>query len=453
MIQQLIYKLRLFFTAGHSRTLKAKKNIIISLIYKVASMIISFAFVPMILGYVDETRYGIWFTLSSIVTWFYVFDVGLGNGLRNKLAIALADEDTLLARKYISTSYAALALIMIIFSGLFFLIYKFISWELVFNAPVEMKTEITGLVLVVVLLFAIRFVLNLINSIVTAFQEPAIKEQINFFSNLTILISFYVLMKLTQGNLIYLGLALTIGPIVVLFILSLFLFRTKYAQFSPAINFVDFKYINSLMSLGLQFFIIQISAIILFTTSNIIITQLFNPAAVTPYNIAFKYMSISTILFSLIISPFWSAITDAYARHDLAWIKNMIRKLIWLWFLVVLMTVFLLVFSDFAYGLWFKNKIEVPFGLTALIALFVIMTNWITIYVQFINGVGKLRLQLIHGSVGALINIPLSIWLARYFGVPGVIMATIICQLPALVWAPIQYLKIINQKATGVWAA
>jgi len=415
-------------------------------------MVISFAFVPLILSYVDETRYGIWFTLSSIVTWFYVFDIGLGNGLRNNLAIALANDDVQLARKYISTSYAALTVIMIAFSFLFILTFKFISWVQIFNAPAEFESEIAGLVLVVILFFALRFVLNLINAIVTAFQEPAIKEQINFFSNIVILILFYFLVLFTKGNLIYLGLALTAGPVFVLIVLSWYLFKKKYIKYTPSIKLVEFKYIRSLMNLGVQFFLIQISAIVLFTTDNMIITHLFNPAAVTPYNIAFKYMSISTILFSLIVAPFWSAITDAYSKNDLRWIKNSIHKLEILWLMVFALTIMLLIFSDFSYEVWFKNRVNIPIVLTALMAVFVIMTNWITIFVQFINGVGKLRLQLIHGTVAAIVNIPLSIWLAGYFGVSGVILATIFCQIPALIWVPLQYHKIINQKATGVWS-
>lgn len=61
------------FFKGHERTVKAKKNIVLSFMIKGISIVIGFVFVPLILGYLDPERYGIWLTLSSIVTWFTFF--------------------------------------------------------------------------------------------------------------------------------------------------------------------------------------------------------------------------------------------------------------------------------------------------------------------------------------------------------------------------------------------
>lgn len=65
------------FFKGHERTIKAKKQIAYSFIIKGISIVIGFVFVPLILGYLDPERYGIWLTLSSVVTWFPFFEIGL----------------------------------------------------------------------------------------------------------------------------------------------------------------------------------------------------------------------------------------------------------------------------------------------------------------------------------------------------------------------------------------
>ena len=75
---------------GHERSIKAKKNILGLLAIKGASIIIGFIMVPLTIGYINPTRYGIWLTLSSIVAWLSYFDIGFGHGLRNKFAEALA---------------------------------------------------------------------------------------------------------------------------------------------------------------------------------------------------------------------------------------------------------------------------------------------------------------------------------------------------------------------------
>ena len=100
-----------FFKSGHKRTLTIKKHIIGSVFVKGLSILVSLLLVPITLNYLDSEKYGIWLTISSVIFWFGFLDIGLGNGLRNKLAEALAGGDLKLAQKYVSTSYFVLALI------------------------------------------------------------------------------------------------------------------------------------------------------------------------------------------------------------------------------------------------------------------------------------------------------------------------------------------------------
>ena len=78
------------FGLDNKRTQRAGKNVLVKFITTAITLLISFIIVPLVLGFIGEIEYGIWLTISSIVAWFNYFDVGLGNGLRNKLAVALA---------------------------------------------------------------------------------------------------------------------------------------------------------------------------------------------------------------------------------------------------------------------------------------------------------------------------------------------------------------------------
>lgn len=88
------------------RTNKALFNIASSFVIKGASILLSLLLVPITLDYLNPYEYGIWLTLSSVLMWINYFDIGLGNGLRNKLSEALAVGDDNLARIYVSTSLA-----------------------------------------------------------------------------------------------------------------------------------------------------------------------------------------------------------------------------------------------------------------------------------------------------------------------------------------------------------
>ena len=69
-----------------TRTLNVIKNTFASGIMKVCTLLCSLLIVPITIDYMDNERYGIWMTLSSIIYWFAFMDIGLGNGMRNYMA-------------------------------------------------------------------------------------------------------------------------------------------------------------------------------------------------------------------------------------------------------------------------------------------------------------------------------------------------------------------------------
>ncbi len=82
-----------FLAGRHERSLLIYKNIFYSFILKGGVAILGLLIVPLVLNYLDKEEFGIWNTLSSIVTWFYFLDIGLANGFRNKFTNSMAAKD------------------------------------------------------------------------------------------------------------------------------------------------------------------------------------------------------------------------------------------------------------------------------------------------------------------------------------------------------------------------
>ena len=91
--------LKSFYSKGHQRSIRAKKNITASFFIKGIDVAIGFLLVPLVLTYLDQTRYGIWLTMTSLVSWFTFMNIGLGHGLKNKFAEARAKCEYEEARK------------------------------------------------------------------------------------------------------------------------------------------------------------------------------------------------------------------------------------------------------------------------------------------------------------------------------------------------------------------
>lgn len=443
--------INLLTKSSSSRTVNAKKNIIASFAIKGVSMLIGLMLVPMTIHYVSKTQYGIWITLSSIVGWIGFFDIGLGNGLRNNFAEAVAKKKYKLAKIYVSTTYAVVSIIIGVVLSVFLIINPFLKWSSILNTSMAMESELSVLALIVFAFFSIQFVLKLITTIVTANQQPAKASLFNLIGSVFSLLLIFILTKTTSGNLIYLGWVLGAAPVVVLIVSSLWFYNHEYKKFAPSISFVRFKFARKLMSIGVQFFIIQIAAVIIYQTTNMIITQLYGPSEVTPYNIAFRYFGVIPMIFSIVMSPFWSAFTEAWVLRDMSWIKSTVKKLRIVWIITAGICLVMLLLSNVLYKAWVGKDIIVPNSVSICVAIYVIVNAWNAIYSQFLNGIGRIRLQLYVAVIGSAINIPLALTLGKNLGVYGIVLSSIIICLMPSIYGPIQYHKIISGKARGIW--
>ena len=143
------------------------------IVIKGLSILINFILVPLTINYVNAETYGLWLTISSVVTWISYFDIGLNNGLRNRFAEAKAKGNSELVHRYVSTTYAMLSLIFIPIMIVFLIVNRFIDWSSAFKVSESLASELTIVMAIVVSFFCLKFIMSTINVILTADQRPA----------------------------------------------------------------------------------------------------------------------------------------------------------------------------------------------------------------------------------------------------------------------------------------
>tara|TARA_R110001606_G_scaffold23985_2_gene80000 strand:- start:10199 stop:11563 length:1365 start_codon:yes stop_codon:yes gene_type:complete len=436
-----------------SRTKNIVKHVAVSFFYKAGAILASFLLVPLAIDYLNTENYGIWLTISSFIAWFTFLDIGLGNGLRNKLAEAIANNDLKLARAYVSSAYFTIFLISITLFLSLFIINFFVDWNAVFNTSEALETNLSLLMLVVFGTFCLQLIVNLISTVYLANQVHSIQVKIHFATQASFLLIVWLLTKTSQGSLMIFAIIFSSLPVLVLLVLNVIGFSSRYKFLKPSIILWKKRYLKDIMGVGFNFFFIQIAGIILYATDNFIISKLFSPEEVVPYNISFKYFSILTMVFTIVVTPYWSSFTEAIVKKDFRWIKISVKNIMKIWLLIPVLLIFLYLISDWFYNIWIGDKVIITAGLSLSMALFVLLFTFNAVFVFFINGTGKIKLQLYLSLFTALLNIPLSIYLAKELnlGIKGVILATILCYLPGIILMPVQYYKLVNNKATGIW--
>lgn len=438
-----------YLNKGDSRTVRAKKNIILSFFLKGISILISLQIVPITIHYVNPTRYGVWLTLSSLVSWFSFFDIGLTHGFRNRFAESKALGDVEGAKIYVSTTYVALFIVFVIFISLILILNTFLNWSDLLNIDQGYSEELNHVFFIVAFCFGVNIVASVFTTMLVADQRPAIASFIQVMGQFVSFVTIYVLTKLTVGNLSSLALTFSGIPVLILVISSIVLYKTQYKIYAPQLKFVRFSYLKNILGLGGQFFFIITSMLFIFQLMNIIISRVQGPEVVTQYNLAYRFFNVLLMVVVIVLNPFWSAFTEAYAKRDYNWMRSVRKKLELLGVLSIPLLGIMILTSSFFYEIWLGSLIEIPFGLTVSVAVYILFQIFGNIYM--INGTGKVRIQLIVYIVFAIISYPIMTFMCEKWGVMGILVLPTLVYIIQGVVGCMQLNRLINNRAIGIW--
>lgn len=440
----LTKKIKDFLYKGNKRSVKMKKNILLMLFLKGGSILAGLLLIPLTLDYVDSETYGIWMTLSSMVAWIHFFDIGINNGLRNRLTEALANGDFKLGKEYVSTTYAILTFIFIPLMIILLIITPYINWNNLLN--LNLKSNLLIPICIIIIYFCLNFIFSTINTIILAEQRPADASWRQLLQQVASLAIIYLLTLTTQGNLVYLCLGLCLAPIIVIVFFNITLFSGRYKKLAPSIKYIKLSLAPNLLKLGIQFFIIQIAGVIQYQMINFLIIRYYGANEVSAYNIAYKYFSVIYMLWGIILAPVWSAVTDAFTRNDIQWIKQTTSKYLKIYFIFILVGIVMLAISNSVYSIWIQNKVSIDFNLSFWILLYLLVLMFSGIYVNVLNGAGKLKIQ----SIACMFS-PIVFLFSFYFfrklelGVSAILIASIIANFNGLILAPLQYRRLLKK--------
>lgn len=429
------------------RSKKVLVNVLSSFGVKIFSMVITLTLVPVSLKYTDKDTYGVWLTLSSVITWFNLFDLGLSNGLTNKLAASFALGDQKKARMYLSTTYGFLFVIVLFCALCFFVANNFINWNAVFNTTIN-REELRTAVTVTFLSFCSTFALKPLNDLLKAKQKHFIQSIIQVSGNLVALLSIYFWGSHASSKFLFLCFALGFSYPASLLLASIIFYAGSFKNLLPRLDKFSRRCLKEIFGLSAKFFVIQLSVIMILTSNNFLISHFVDNQNVTYYNIAYRLFSIVSVFQIMIMTPLWPAFTDAFTLKDYGWIQRTIAKSQKLGLLLCIPLLLMLAFCTKIYALWVGPSIHIPQNVNILLALFIAIWLFKEPYVSFINGAGKLNLQTAYSVVTIVLQIPLAYFLSKicHLGISGILLTNIFWIALALILWKTQYNMIIHKR-------
>ena len=429
------------------------KNATYSLFFKIIGFIISYVAIRISLDFVDNSVYGIWLTISSLISWFYLFDIGVTNGIKNRIT-SLYDE-----KKYkeigdlLGNAYGIVSIVFLIVAIVFGCLSVLINWNKILNVNSSFFS-LKAVIVITVIATCLRFILNIIGSVLQAINKSSYFDFLQLIAQIVSILPIFLIAHYRKGSLFEIAFYSSVIPVVVLFFFTLFFYLKREIRIKPDFSKFNFRDSKKLLATSGTFFFLQISVVLLMASDNILIANFFSPNEVTTYNLCYRYFWIIVTINGVILNPYWSLVTIAYKKKDRQWLRKS-----FFFFTILILAFACIIFAQYQlrnliFTFWLGNKVVIPSLLSILMGIYMILLCWNGIVTFFLYGVEKIKL-LAYTYFGILLfNIPISILFIKYFylGVAGILYANIICLIFSVLLLTVQVMKIINFSDKGIWS-
>lgn len=413
------------------------KNIFGVIILKGISLLISFLMTPMYLSYFsNQSILGVWYTIQSILLWILTFDLGIGNGIRNRLAKDIATRDYLDARKTVSSGYIILALVTVIITSILVIIIPMFNWNIILNTDIS-SNILSKILFITIIGIILQFFFKIVSSILMALRKNVLANSLPLFTNIIILTFLITYNKGDDYNrFIFLATVYSMATIIPLIISTIYVFCGKFKNIRPSFKFWDKNIAFEVLKVGGSFFAIQLGLLIVNSTNQVLINYIFAGEAVVEYTLYYSLFSLAPMIFTLFTQPVWSEISVKYAIKDYEWIKNIRKMMNFLALLISLGCVIICMLLPVIFRIWLgsENYISPNYLVGFLFVIWCTVELFIYSSTCIANGMTKLKCQAKYTTLAAIIKIPttfmISIMLNHWI---GIIVAHIISLVPLLI--------------------
>ena len=406
---------------GRRRTKRLASGILTSLVSRGAAAVAPLLLIPITLHYLGSQIYGLWMAVGALASMALWADLGLGNGLLTKLTPCQAAGDWALARKLVSTAYAALVPVACVLTALLWSLANFIPWSQIFNVT-DPKLDPTARTVALICLSAFLFniPLSLVQRVQYAYQQVA---QSNLWlaagSFLTVGLTWAAVTARLEPTAV-IGVAVS-GPVISNIANSIWVYTRSGRRLRPRLDFVDRSVIIGLYRLGGQFFALSIITSAAINADNLVIAQSLGLAAVTEYAVPAKLFMALGLMVTLVNLPLWPANGDALARGDYSWVRKTTARMTLLSGAAVLLPALaLFLLGDRILTTWLKADLHGSPWLFLGLGVWWVLLATASPRFMVQNASAFVKPQLVGWVLYLVLSVPAKLLAANTYGVAGV---------------------------------
>lgn len=396
---------------------------------RLISVGISLFMVPLLLHYLGEERYGMWLTMTSLVSLLGLSDLGIGNGLVNSLAQADGKSDRDAAAQLVSSAAAALLIIAVGLGVAFLVAYPKVEWSNVLNIHTPTAIAEAGpAVAALSVCFIASLPLGVVTRVRVGLQEGYVDSSWAIVGTVLSLVAVLIAVTARLG-LPWLAAAIGGVPLIAVAGNGASLFMREHPWLKLRLHFVTRRAIRSVLSVGVYFLILQTAAAVAYQCDTIIVAQVLGSAVVPQYAVPMKLFMTIPLLMSFVLIPVWPAYREAVTRGDNDWVRITFRRSLTMSLaFAVPVAVALTIFGQPVIHFWVGDEISATPLLMVGLGAWAIVAATGGVVSTLLNSLGVLRPQAILAVIMAVANVALSVALTHAIGVSGVVYGSLVAQ-------------------------
>lgn len=394
------------------------KNTIYAFVIKGFALCISFFSTPAFIAYFNNNDVlGLWYTLLAMLSWFLTFDLGIGNGIRNHLVKAIAENNRIRIRQVLSSGFTTVCVVSVIIFAFGCILIHFSDLNSILNISQTLISERVLKICTYLIFTAImmRFMLTTISSVFYALQRSAVN---NFLSLCVSVLQFAFIVIFHFDNIETALLNISIAYLIIcnfpVILAGIYVFCRELKDCRPSLHYITKNSVQDILGIGSIFFFCQIFYLIIANTNEFFVSHYWIPNDTADYSFYYRITLLVSMMVSLALTPTWSMITKAYAEKDYVWLRKLYQGFKLVGLVIVCMQFMLVPFLQPIMDLWLgKGVLDVNLHTAIAFACFGAVFLYSSMLSTIVCGLAKMRLQLYCYGIGAISKVVFIIFIAK----------------------------------------
>jgi O-antigen/teichoic acid export membrane protein len=404
------------------------RNIVWSYINWGVTFVAPLVMVPIYVRFLGTKAYGDWIVIVSITSYLGLANLGLGQTLSNRIAEAVAAAPEAELGKLISTAFFVYAALAMMIGTVIFFAGPQIAAKFRLHAGAELAAA-----MVYIVMNLASFPLRVNSMVLRGFERV---DQYQAIDTAVAIARICLLALALAIGFRLIGVAVINGAAIVAASgAAYFWARRLTAELRPRLSRFSSMLLREMVAPSVAFLGVQAGGSLIFGTDNLVIGYAIGSAAVAGYAISFRLIMMARSLFGVAIGALVPTITASYARRELAQLGRGFSFATRLG---------LLYGTAATGGLWIAGPSFIrlwagpgifPGRFTFALQLFLLIASgWVSSAAVFLSATTQHYAWSALTVFEGILNLVLSLWWVRIWGLPGVIGATVAASVVTNCW-------------------